>query len=317
MSAAWWLALRMPAADVGCVTIQANELESARIIAGHVEYLANVIGPRPSQQATALARAGSYIQEQLERFGWQAVRQPVGPQPGFYNVVAERDAERFGHRPVLVVGAHYDTVLASPGADDNASGVAVLLEVARLLPPSGNSHVRLIAFTNEEAPLGRTELRGSFVAAADSRRLGEDIQGMIALESIGYFSDEADSQRYPAWIGWAFPSAANYLAFIANPGSRSLLHRSIAAFRATASVPAEGIAVPPALVPHVRRSDHAPYWDHGYPALMISGTAEFRNPNYHAASDLPGTLDFARLSDTAMGVVSMLRCLASPPQPDT
>lgn len=300
----------MPGADSSCPRVEANQSEVASRVARHVEYLAGRLGPRSADQPTALAEAATYVEEQLRGLGWHTSRQPVGPQPGYYNVIAEA-AVLPPTNQVLVIGAHYDTVSRSPGADDNASGVAVLIEVARLVPPSDGRPVRLIGFTNEEAPLGRTELRGSLVAATESRRRGERLLGMLALESVGYFSEEPGSQRHPTPLGWLFPNSGNYLAFVGNASSRSLLHQSIAAFRATSSVATEGLVMSPDLVRHIRRSDHAPYWDQGYSAVMVTDTAEFRNPHYHEPSDLPATLDLQRLAEVAIGIASSVECLIS------
>jgi hypothetical protein len=229
----------------------------------------------------------------------------VGPETAFYNLVAE--ARHPADTQVLVVGAHYDTVPVSPGADDNASGVAALLELARSIPK--HPHVRLIAFTNEEAPLGRTQHRGSSVAAAFSAASPERLLGMIAIESVGYFSDRAGSQRWPTALGWLLPDRANFVLFVGNLHSRRFLHDTMSLFRATSAIPTEGLAVPDRLIGHVRRSDHAPYWDRGFPAVMVTGTAQFRNANYHKASDVAVTIDFDRLAEVTVGLASAVGCM--------
>src|SRR5262249_6482526 len=157
----------------------------------HVERLADRIGPRSGLDMPRLEAAAAYVESELQRAGWPTARQPVGNGTGFTNVVAMR---RAAWPALLIVGAHYDTVPGSPGADDNASGVAGLLEIARLLSSQPELPVRLVAFVNEEAPLGRTALRGSSVAAAASSSDGEHLRGMIALESIGFFSTVPGSQ---------------------------------------------------------------------------------------------------------------------------
>jgi hypothetical protein len=134
---------------------------------------------------------------------------------------------------------------------------------------------------------------------------------MLSLEMLGYYTDAPGSQRHPPPVGVFFPDTGSYLAWIANPASRGLLHAAIAAFRSATPLPAEGIAVPEWLVPHVRRSDHASYWDQGYPALLVTDTAEFRNPHYHRESDLPDTLDYRRLAHATIGVASAARCLVA------
>jgi hypothetical protein len=310
LGAAWWIVLWMPASsNVPCTTAGGREDEVVHHLTRHVTYLAGSLGPRSFEQPDALAAAADYVETELARHGWRVTRQGVGPGGEFVNVVADAPAAA-APAPLLVVGAHYDTVAGSPGADDNASGVAVLLEIARLLGRAPRVPLRLIAFTNEEDPLGNTEARGSLVAAAASRRAGEDLRGMIALESLGFFTDAPDSQHYPAPLAWFLPDRGDYVAFVARPSSRTFLHETIGAFRTASRLPAEGLAVPQTLVRHVRRSDNAPYWDHGYQALMITDTAEFRNPHYHRPSDLPPTLDFRRAAQATLGIAAAVECVA-------
>jgi hypothetical protein len=300
-----WYAFHMPGAS-DCERLGASEAEVAEQLAKHVGYLAGTLGARSTETPDALEASARYVEQQLERAGWRTVRQPVEDGAGSFNVVAEREPQ--AALPPLVIGAHYDTVAGSPGADDNASGVAVLLEIGRLLPPSDARQVRLIAFTNEEDPLRGTRPKGSFFAAAESRARGEALIGMIALESLGFFSDEPGSQRYPS-RAQLLSAVGDYWVMLGDLDSRSLLHRTISAFRATSTVAAEGAVVWPRLSKDTRRSDHASYWDHGYPALLITDTAEFRNPNYHRASDLPDTLDYRRMANATIGIASAVRCL--------
>jgi hypothetical protein len=303
-----WFVLWTPGPGT-CAPIADDEPALALRLRAHVDRLAGAIGPRPSDDDVALAAAAEYVAGELARSRWRVRRQEVGPTRAHVNVVADTAPRDAGDR-LLVIGAHYDSVAGSPGADDDASGVAALLEIARLLGPA-QAGVRLVAFTNEEAPLGRGESRGSLVAARESRAAGEPLLGMLSLEMLGYYTDAPGSQRHPAPVGVFFPDVGSYLAWIANPASRGLLHETIAAFRAATPLPAEGIAVPERLVPHVRRSDHASYWDQGYPALLVTDTAEFRNPHYHRESDRPETLDYRRLAQATLGVASAARCLVA------
>ena len=198
----------------------------------------------------------------------------------------------------LLVGAHYDTVPGSPGADDNASGVAVLIELARLVP----SGVRFVAFANEEAPYFLGPEMGSFVYA---RERGAKLRAMFSLEMLGYYSDVPGSQNYPAPLGMFYPDRADFIAFVGDLGARGLIRRSIESFRKHARFPSEGLAAP-SFIPGIAWSDHWSFRKHGYPAVMITDTAFYRYPHYHRASDTPDKLDYERMARVTLGLAEML-----------
>ena len=198
----------------------------------------------------------------------------------------------------IVVGAHYDTVPGSPGADDNASGVAVLIELARLV----SSGVRFVAFANEEAPYYLGPEMGSFVYARDR---GAGVRAMFSLEMLGYYSDKKGSQRYPAPLSLFYPDRADFIAFVGDLGAARLVRKAIGIFREKAKFPSEGLAAP-AFVPGVARSDHWSFRKHGYPAVMITDTAFYRNPHYHLPSDTPDRLDYERMARVTLGLAEML-----------
>lgn len=198
----------------------------------------------------------------------------------------------------IVVGAHYDTVPGSPGADDNASGVAVLIELARLVP----SGVRFVAFANEEAPYFLGPEMGSFVYA---RERGAKVRAMFSLEMLGYYSDTPGSQAYPAPLGLFYPDRADFIAFVADLGARNLLRKAIGVFREKARFPSEGVAAP-SFIPGIAWSDHWSFRKHGYPAIMITDTAFYRYPHYHRASDTPDKLDYERMARVTLGLAEML-----------
>jgi len=301
----WRVILWTPGPDTACKPPDGMRPGLATGLTRHITQLASGIGPRASGQSRELEAAAAYIEHEFRQQGWLTHRQYTGPEDWHFNVVAQ--AGRPASRDLLVIGAHYDTVPGSPGADDNASGVAALLEIARALPK--DPRLRLIAFTNEEAPLGYTEFQGSRVAASTVAARGETLQGMLSLESIGYFSDRPGSQQRPTLFGRFFPDRGDFVLMVSDLRSRTLLHRLIGGFRAAGTVPAAGIAVPTDRVEHVRRSDHAPYWDHGYPALLVTDTATFRNPNYHQTSDTVATVDIGRLAGVTAGLASALQCM--------
>jgi hypothetical protein len=205
----------------------------------------------------------------------------------------------------IVVGAHYDTVPGSPGADDNASGVAVLIELAAMKLP-----VRLVAFANEEPPYSFGPDMGSWAWAKRARDRGEPIRAMFSLEMLGYFRDTAGSQQYPALLGLFYPDRGDFIAFVGDLGARGLVRRSIGAFRKTATLPSEGVAAP-SFIPGVTWSDHWSFRRHGYPAIMITDTAFYRYPHYHRPSDTPDKLDYERMARVTLGLAAMLNELAN------
>ena len=204
----------------------------------------------------------------------------------------------------IVVGAHYDTVPGSPGADDNASGVAVLIELARLGLP-----VRCVAFANEELPYSHGEEMGSFVYARRAREQGERIAAMFSLEMLGYYDDAPGSQRYPPVIGWFYPDRADFIAFVGDLGARRLVRRAHRLFRRHSDFPSESLAAP-AFVPGITRSDHWSFRRHGYPAVMVTDTAFNRYAHYHRPTDTPEKLDYERMARVALGLAGMLEELA-------
>jgi Zn-dependent M28 family amino/carboxypeptidase len=208
-----------------------------------------------------------------------------------------------------VVGAHYDTVPGSPGADDNASAVAALIELAGMLGKE-NLPIRFAAFANEELPYFMGPDMGSWVSAKRSRERGEKLRGMLSLEMLGYYSDRPGSQRYPAPLGLFYPDRGNYIAFVGDLGAFGLVRRSVAAFRKHSSFPSQWLAGP-ASIPGVTHSDHWSFRNLGYPAIMVTDTAYNRNPNYHLASDTPDTLDYERMARVTLGLAGVLRELAA------
>ena len=210
---------------------------------------------------------------------------------------------------LIVVGAHYDTVPGSPGADDNASGVAALIELAGLLGNEGLS-IRFVAFANEELPYFMGPEMGSWVSARRSRERGEPVRAMLSLEMLGCYRDAPRSQRYPPPLNLIYPDRGNFIAFVGDIAARALVRKTIGSFRRNAAFPSEGVAAP-SFVPGVMRSDHASFRDQGFPAIMVTDTAFNRNPHYHQASDTPETLDYERLARVTLGLAAVLRELAT------
>lgn len=282
----------------------------AAALEGHVRKLAGEIGERHVFRPRSLAAARDYI-----RRCWQAEGHAVETQE--YEAMdvpcANLSITLPGTRlpgQVVLVGAHYDTVRGSPGADDNASGVAGLLELGRRLSACRCSRtIRLVAFVNEEWPFFYGEKMGSAVYARAARQRNEDIRSMFSLEMLGCYRDEPRSQRYPPFIGRGRPSRGDFIAFVANLRSRPLLDRALAAFKASTDFPAEGTAIF-GWLPGVSWSDHLSFWRVGYPALMITDTAFYRYRYYHSFQDTPEKLDFVRMAAVVEGLAGMLIRLA-------
>jgi len=209
----------------------------------------------------------------------------------------------------IVIGAHYDSVFGAPGANDNGSGVAALLELARLFRGWQPKHrLRLVFFVNEEPPYFQSQAMGSRVYADELLARGEQVTAMFSLETIGYYSERPGSQRYPFPLGLFYPDRGDFLAFVANLASRPLLHAAIGAFREQARFPSEGVAAP-AIIPGVDWSDQWSFWRHGIAAVMITDTALYRYPHYHLPSDTPDKLDYERLARVVTGLERMFRAL--------
>ena len=208
-------------------------------------------------------------------------------------------------------GAHFDAVVNSPGADDNASGVAGTLALARMFRAQPQARtLRFVMFVNEEPPAFWPPLVGSWVYAKQCRANNDNIVAMISLESIGYYSDQPGSQKYPRPLNWLYPDTGDFIAFVSNWSSRGLNKRAIRVFREHTKFPSEG-GSPPGWLPGVGWSDHWSFWQEGYPAIMITNTAAFRNPNYHTPMDTADPLDYERMARVMEGVEAVVRDLAN------
>ena len=292
--------------------LTAIEVELEARLRRHVEVLAGQIGERNLRRYEALQAAAAYVEASLAGPG-DRVESETFTVEGLdvRNLVLDRrGSDRAGE--IVVVGAHYDSVLGSPGADDNATGTAALIEIARLL--AGRRHrraLRFAAFVNEEPPYFQTDAMGSLVHARRARGRGDKVVAMLSLETIGYYSEAPDSQQYPFPLGLFYPSRGNFIGFVGNTGSAGLVRQAVASFRSHTAFPSEGAAVP-ALIPGVGWSDHWAFWQAGYPAIMATDTAPFRYPAYHAPDDTPDKVDYDRLARVVTGLLRLVEELAGP-----
>ena len=277
----------------------------------HVAELAGRIGERNVWRPEGLAAAAGYIRKTLEDAGYTVSAQPFTSRGLTVNNL---EAVLPGHSTadeIIVVGAHYDSVAGTPGANDNASGVAALLELARMLAGTALPRtVRFVAFANEEAPFFYGDEMGSNLYAARARAQGEHIEAMLSLETIGYYTDQPDSQRYPFPFNLFYPDTGNFIGFVGNFSSWRLVRRAIGAFRASTAFPSEGVAAPSGME-GVHWSDHWSFWQAGYPAIMVTDTALFRYPHYHSAADTPEKLDYTGLARVTGGLAEVVVALAS------
>jgi hypothetical protein len=270
-----------------------------------------------------LARAADFIEEFFTRCGLVVSRQTFRVDGvDCHNIEAVSRDFSGKDSPHWILGAHYDSAPGTPGADDNTSAVAILLETARLLSTSDLAprNIRFVAYANEEPPHFLNETMGSRIHARSCRKNGDQIQGMICLESLGYYSDEPGSQQLATLYGMpdvmlAYirsrgidPTVGNFLAIVGDDHSEKLLDWFDTLFT-------PGLAMPtvPLIMPEMRLSDHLCYWDEGFPAIMLTDTAIFRNPNYHKHTDTVETLDFQAMASITRQLVATCRDLSAHP----
>ena len=290
----------------------AAETALASELRGHVETLATGICVRNVGYAPAkLSAAADYIVSELTRYGYRVERLPY-PCLGMSveNIVAELRGVRTPDE-IVVIGAHYDSCgQTCPAANDNGSGVAAVLALARAFAGKPQAKtIRFVAFANEEPPFFRSALMGSRVYAKNCRARNEQISAMLSLETMGFFTDAPDSQHYPPPFSWFYPATGNFIAFVGNCGSRSLVRQCVRSFRAHAAIASEGAAIP-GFIEGVGWSDHESFWQNGYRALMVTDTAPFRYPHYHNDSDTPDRLDYRRFARVTAALDPVIRELA-------
>ena len=275
----------------------------------HVRKLSIEFSPRDERHIENLDQVAAYIQNEFSQAGAVVSQQPYRVEGKTYrNVIAQFGPDSSER---IIIGAHYDTAGPLPGADDNASGVAGLIELAYLFqkqPPP--LRIELVAFSLEEPPYFRTTGMGSSVHALSLKKENVGVRLMISLEMIGYFSDAPNSQRFPIGVLGAFyPSQGNYVGIVGRLREGLLARHFKTAMRKATPLPVYSINAP-SLLPGVDFSDQLNYWHAGYNALMITDTAFYRNPNYHTALDTPEKLDYKRMAMVVEGVYAAVVDLA-------
>lgn len=276
----------------------------------HVTMLATQIGERNVAHYDRLEAAAEYIRQQLQQQDYTVQEQDFTVQGktcrNLFVVLDGSDKSK----GALVIGAHYDSVAGSPGANDNGSGVAAVLELARTLKRTATTRPIIFAFfPNEEPPYSQTSNMGSLQLARWFKLQRLPLAAMISIETIGYYSNQAGSQKYPTGVASFYPNTGNFIGFVSDLKSRALLHRAVAAFRDTTHFPSEAADLP-GWMRGVAWSDHWSFWQTGVPAIMVTDTAPFRYPYYHTANDTPDKLDYDRMARVVVGLKHVAEALA-------
>ncbi|MEL6108676.1 MAG: M28 family metallopeptidase [Planctomycetota bacterium] len=279
----------------------------------HVDRLAGLIGPRYLEKPKTIEATIGYLAGQWREMGYDVTEETydaLGHEAT--NLIVEIPGGRRANE-IMILGAHYDTVSITPGADDNASAVAVLLETSRMLREiSGQRTMRFVAFACEEPPYFNFDAMGSQTHAQRCRERGDKVMGMLCLEMVGYFRDDAGSQKVPAAIPKPlhrfFPQRGNFLAAVGNLRSWKLGWSFRRGFKRATRMKLFSISLPES-VHDIRLSDNSSFWDQGYPALMLTDTSYLRNPHYHTPEDTPEKLDYRRMTEVTCGVASALKRL--------
>ena len=290
-------------------TISAAELK---------KRLQHITGERnPFSSPRHLAQVENYIEREFESYRLSVESDTFTHLGRSYRNIIARTAPHPYPSPIgrgkegeglVILGAHFDSVEGTPGADDNASGVAVLLEAARIL--SGlrlRSPVLFCAFNLEEL-----NMIGSAHFAKKLKAAGAKVRAMVSLEMVGFTDSKPGSQKYPIGLRWFYPDHGNFIGVIGNWRSTALLRQFSYSMRQVRGLPVETLTVlgNGFLIPQTRLSDHSPFWDLGYPALMITDTSFFRNPHYHGASDTADTLDLDFMAKVCQGVIYAVSYIA-------
>lgn len=290
------------------------ETELRDRMSANVKQLATTIGERNLEHYAALQASANYIRRQLEQQGYAVTQQDYvveGKTVSNLEVVipgGSRAAEN------VVIGAHYDSVIGTPGANDNASGVAALLEIARQMKSSTPARtIRFVFFVNEEPPYFQSPQMGSYVYAASLKKQKVRVTSMIAIETIGAYYDQAGTQHYPTGLASLYPDKGNFIGFVGNTESRPLVEGAIRVFRSTTQFPSEALAAPGS-ISGVGWSDQWSFWQHGYLGIMVTDTAPFRYAHYHQRTDTPDKLDYDRMTRVVAGLNKVVESLANSSQ---
>jgi hypothetical protein len=293
--------------------LTSEELELRDRLSAEVSYLSVNIGDRNVLLPHSLLAASDYLSSCLQEQGYTVVEHPYSVEGAAVNNLEATLAGTDSTLGQVIVGAHYDSVAGTVGANDNGTGVAAVLEIARLIRQMKfRRTVRFVLFVNEEPPHFQTAQMGSRVYAHELRQAGVPVSAMISLETIGFYSDEPGSQKYPPVLNLFYPNRGDFIGFVGDTQSRGLVRESVRGFRESTRFPSEGIAAP-ADWPGIGWSDQWSFWQEGYPGIMVTDTAPFRYPYYHTPSDTVDKINFDKTARVVEGISKLVEKLANKP----
>jgi hypothetical protein len=293
--------------------LTSEELQLRDRLSAEVSYLTVNIGDRSFVRPQSLRVASDYLSGCLREQGYTVIEHPYSVDGEKVNNLEASLAGTDGRLGQVIVGAHYDSVAGTVGANDNGTGVAAVLEIARLMRQLKlRRTVRFVLFVNEEPPYFQTSQMGSRIYAHQLRSEGLPVSAMISLETIGFYSDEPGSQKYPPVLSLFYPSQGNFVTFVGNLESRGLVRESVRGFRESTRFPSEGIAAPADWL-GVGWSDQWSFWKEGYPGIMVTDTAPFRYHYYHTPNDTVDKVNFDRTARVVEGIRKVVEELANKP----
>lgn len=293
-----------------------QEVALERALRDHVTKLAAPpMAPRSARNPAGYRQAAAWLEAELLAMGYTVTRRPVTARGATHDNLIAAHLGTTHPSQIIVIGAHYDAHDDTPGADDNASGTAALLEIARALKPAKLARtVRFELYANEEPPYFQyPDQMGSRVLASDARARGDDIALMVSLEMLGYYATAPNTQHYPSALRFFYPDRGDFIALVSRWQDRALVRDAVGWWRDAHPFPVEGFAGPRA-TPGIDYSDHWSYWEEGYPALMVTDTSFFRNAHYHKLTDTPDTLDYPRFARVTSGLIALTTRWANAPE---
>ena len=304
----WFTSFQMPGNSYSgkLLPLTAEEKIIQENLQRDTNKLAVEIGARNNYYYENLNAAANFLESSFQEAGYKVNKQEyqINNQT-FTNLEVEiKGVEKPDE--IVIIGGHYDTAFTSPGANDNGSGVAAVLELARRFADKKPSRtLRFVEFTNEEPPYFWTENMGSLVYAKGCKERNENVVAMLSLETMGYFSEEEESQKYPFPLSLIYPSQGNFIAFIGDINSSQLVKKTINYFRKQVQFPSEGVAIF-GQIPGIGWSDHWSFWQQGYQGLMVTDTAPFRYTYYHTLDDIPDKIDYEKLARLVAGLEKVI-----------
>lgn len=315
LAGGWYGMIRMPGESFRGTNppLSVDEEVLERELRSHVSMLGGEIGERNLLHYDKLQQAADYIKTNFQQSGYVVRSQEYQVEGQVCENIEVEVRGTTQPEEIILIGAHYDSVKGSPGANDNGTGVAAVLALARVFSQIQPSRtLRFVAFVNEEPPYFQTPEMGSWVYAQRSRERDEHISLMLSLETIGYYSEQPGSQQYPTPLGFLYPSTGNFIGFVSNIQNGDLVRKVVGSFREQVTFPSEGTAMWGGL-PGIGWSDHWAFWEAGFPAIMVTDTALFRDPFYHTAKDTPDHIQYESLARVVSGLQKVIHALINTP----